>query len=99
MYTIGDMIDRLTIANIRLWHIEDERRLLEKKSNKNSKDNLQKIRELASKVSKVNKERNILIDQINESIKVISGKKKSLKLTKEQLIGFGKNKSYKTEKT
>jgi hypothetical protein len=24
--TVGDMIDKLTIANIRLWHIEDERR-------------------------------------------------------------------------
>lgn len=102
MYTFGDIIDRLTIANIRLWHIEDDRRELQEKlknvkEKKEIEDIKSKIVELADKVSKVNKERNSLIDQINESIKVISNKKKYLKLDKRNLLGHGKNKNYKTE--
>lgn len=57
METLGSLIDKLSIANIRLWHLEDKRRdlLLPDK----------KRLEAADTVSIVNKERNNLIDEID----------------------------------
>ena len=96
--TIGDLIDKLTISNIRLWNLEDERRIYcnssEEKTNK-------EIKEFLSKISLVNKERNDLIDQINASIgvliKKINDKDSTFQITFEELLGTGKNKFYKEE--
>lgn len=102
-YTIGDMIDQLTIANIRLWHIEDDRRELQKLLETTDEENrvpiLEKISQSALAVSKVNKERNTLIDQINQSLRVLSGEIPCLEINKDQLLGTGKNKNYKTEQS
>ena len=96
--TIGDMIDKLTIANIRLWHVEDERREYCKRE---EKDEI-KARKYLDMVSSINKERNSLIDQINASLSILinkfRGKDSTFCLTLEDLLGFGKNKFYKEEK-
>ena len=80
--TIGDLVDKLTIANCRLWHIEDARREF---SSQEDDKSLEKAEELLNQVSKVNKERNSLIDQINASLGVLvdaaADKSSSLQLT------------------
>ena len=95
--TIGDLIDKLTISNIRLWHIEDARR----EYCSGGKKDEEKAREYLNIVSKVNKERNSLIDQINAAFKVLidsSTKTEScFKITAEELLGVGKNKFYKED--
>ena len=97
--TIGDLIDKLTISNIRLWHIEDARR--EYCNNKNGHD--KKAIDLLNKVSQVNKERNDLIDQINASLMVIFDKSRNknsnLITSANEIFGYGKNKFYKIEDT
>jgi len=96
--TIGDMIDKLTIANIRLWHIEDERR----EYCDNNEKNEDKARKYLNMVSKINKERNNLIDQINAALRVLIDKASNCDstfvLSTEELLGTGKNKFYKGEK-
>lgn len=93
--TIGDLIDKLTISNIRLWHIEDARReycLGEEKDERKAREHLDMI-------TKTNKERNSLIDQINAALKVLldkmTGKDSSFSLSVDELLGSGKNKFYK----
>ena len=96
--TIGDLIDKLTISNVRLWMLEDERRVFcntdSSKSEKDTKDFLNKI-------SATNKERNSLIDQINASLRVLVDKSvdrdSTLHITADELLGTGKNKFYKIE--
>ncbi|MFO8055875.1 MAG: DUF4254 domain-containing protein [bacterium] len=56
--TLGSLIDKLTIANIRLWHLEDVRR----DRNLPDEDRLA----AADAISEVNKQRNDLIDEIDE---------------------------------
>ena len=56
--TLGSLIDKLTIANIRLWHLEDARR----DRSLSDKDRLA----AADAISVVNKERNDLMDEIDE---------------------------------
>jgi len=96
--TIGDLIDKLTIANCRLWHIEDARREFSASEDDKS---LEKAEDLLNQVSKVNKERNSLIDQINASLGVLidkaADKESNLQLTFDEILGTGKNKFYKTE--
>lgn len=87
--TIGDLVDKLTIANIKLWHIEDDCRALREAKQDD------KAAELLVKVNSTNKERNRLIDQINASLKIINENKGSLSLSVEDLLGTGKNKYYK----
>lgn len=95
--TFGDLIDKLTIANIRLWHLEDERRLYCATTDNKT----QEIDVLLKKVSLTNRERNDLIDQINAGIAVLvdskEGKNSTMVLTAEVLLGHGKNKFYKQE--
>ena len=95
--TIGDLIDKLTISNIRLWHVEDERRVY-CADDSSDPDQGKKYLDM---VSKVNKERNSLIDQINASLGVLidkaANKDSSLMLSAEELLGTGKNKFYKNE--
>ncbi len=95
--TIGDMIDQLTIANIKLWHIEDERREFTKAEHI---DNT-RAKTLLDKVALVNQERNNLIDKINAALRVLVDKSKNnnsdFVLSAEDLLGTGKNKFYKTQ--
>jgi hypothetical protein len=67
--TLGSLVDKLTIANIRLWHLEDLRRDL----------SLPDARRLqaADKIAVVNGERNDLMDEIDEYLyKAFRGKVK-----------------------
>jgi hypothetical protein len=57
METLGALVDKLTIANIRLWHLEDARR----DATKSDAERLA----AADKVSVVNSQRNALIDEID----------------------------------
>lgn len=71
METFGDLVDKLSICNIRLWHLE------EIKHNSDSSDT--EVANAARKISIVNKQRNALIDEINEYLqKAISGQIKSI---------------------
>ena len=64
METLGSLVDKLSIANIRLWHLEDMRRDMSLPD---------EVRlDAADRVSVVNKYRNELIDEIDEYYK--SGK-------------------------
>jgi len=93
--TIGDLIDKLTISNIRLWHIEDARREYCAGSEKDEAT----ARQHLDLVANVNKERNSLIDQINAALRVLVDKAahmdSSFALTADELLGTGKNKFYK----
>jgi hypothetical protein len=96
--TIGDLIDKLTISNIRLWNLEDERRNY---CNTSESRTEQELKQFLSKISSTNRERNDLIDQINSGIRVlidkISSNDTTFKITAEQLLGTGKNKFYSGE--
>jgi len=56
--TLGTLIDKLTIANIRLWHLEDVRR----DRSLPDKDRLA----AADAIAEVNRQRNDLMDEIDE---------------------------------
>ena len=60
MQTIGSVIDQLTIANIRLWHLEDKRR----DKSLSDKERL----EACDMVAVVNKQRNDLMDEIDQML-------------------------------
>jgi len=96
--TIGDLIDKLTISNIRLWNLEDKRRDWH---NGISEIPAEEMKGFLSKVSATNKERNSLIDQINAGLRVLvdkaSDKDTTFEVTAEELLGTGKNKFYSGE--
>mgnify|MGYP005832379425 CR=1 FL=1 len=96
--TIGDLIDKLTIANLRLWMLEDNRREFCNTSQSKTED---EIKTFLNKISETNKERNSLIDQINRALKVLidkaANKESTLSVTADELLGTGKNKFYKME--
>ena len=75
--TLGSLIDKLTIANIRLWHLEDARR----DRSLPDKDRLA----AADAISVVNKERNDLIDEIDEFIYKAAHGKVKLKVPKVKI--------------
>jgi hypothetical protein len=56
--TLGSLIDKLTIANVRLWHLEDIRR-------DRSLPDKERLA-AADKIAVVNSERNSLIDEIDD---------------------------------
>ena len=56
--TLGNLIDKLTIANLRLWHLE------EVKHDEQASDS--EVADVARKIGVVNKQRNALIDEIDE---------------------------------
>lgn len=58
--TLGSLIDKLTIANIRLWHLEDKRR-------DRTLPNMDRLH-AADMVSEVNAQRNDLIDEIDHYV-------------------------------
>ncbi len=57
METLGSLTDKLTIANVRLWHLEDRRR-------DRSLPDSDRLK-AADMVSTVNAERNALIEEID----------------------------------
>lgn len=58
METLGGLIDKLAIANIRLWHLEDRRR-------NRSLSDAERLA-AADAVATVNRLRNDLVSEINE---------------------------------
>jgi len=96
--TIGEIIDKLTIANIRIWHLEDEKRLFQENPSLKTKE---EAADFLKKISEGNRERNSLIDQINAGFRILfdrgTGKKSNFQLSSDDLIGTKKNKFYKTE--
>lgn len=56
--TLGSLVDKLTIANIRLWHLEDVRR-------DRSLPDRERLA-AADKIAVVNQERNDLMDEIDQ---------------------------------
>jgi hypothetical protein len=96
--TIGDLIDKLSISNIRLWNLEDARRDYCDGEISMPEDEM-KI--FLKKISLTNRERNDLIDQINAGIGVLIDKIKNedstFNLTAEELLGNSKNKFYSGE--
>ena len=84
--TLGSLVDKLTIANIRLWHLEDTRRDLSLPGRKRLA--------AADKIALVNQERNDLMDEIDEFLsRALRGKAKlrapKLKIYKEFKMGAG----------
>ena len=59
--TLGSLIDKLSVANIRLWHLEDRRR-------DKDLDDSQRLA-AADAVSVVNKQRNDLMDELDLYLK------------------------------
>ena len=59
-YSIGELIDKLCIVNLKIWHTEEEIR--EKEKTAKPEDTLV----LCDRVVSLNKLRNELIDSINE---------------------------------
>jgi hypothetical protein len=100
--TLGDLIDKLSIANIKLWHIEDARREFLYPENSHKKT-LEEAENFLDQISKINKERNSLIDQINASLKVLvdyacnGTSSSSVSLAWGDILGRGKNKFYKKD--
>jgi hypothetical protein len=72
MQTIGGVVDQLTIANIRLWHLEDKRR------DKSLPDS-ERLK-ACDMVAVVNSQRNELIDEIDQML--ADGKFKTFKKCK-----------------
>ncbi|OGS01845.1 MAG: hypothetical protein A2V88_17640 [Elusimicrobia bacterium RBG_16_66_12] len=56
--TLGSLIDKLSIANIRLWHLEDRRRDA-------AATDAERLK-AADRVSVVNAERNALIEEVDD---------------------------------
>jgi len=62
-YTIGDLIDKLCVVHLKIWHIEDN---IEKiKDSKEEKD-LETIEKLLNQVVTLNKLRIDIVESINE---------------------------------
>lgn len=96
--TLGDLIDRLTIANIRLWNLEDLRREYSRGEVEMTEA---EVKDFLQKVSNTNRERNDLIDQINGTLRVLvdkaAGQDSDFRMTADDLLGTGKNKFYSGE--
>lgn len=76
--TVGQLLDKLSIVNIKIYMQEDIKR------DKDAKD--KEIADATRKTNKLNSERNDLIDEIDISLNEIAeGKKQKL---------YGSNKSY-----
>jgi len=69
METLGSLVDKLTIANVRLWHLEEQRR------DKTLPDSARL--KAADMVAIVNAQRNALVDEIDAFLELaIAGKVK-----------------------
>ena len=84
METIGNLIDKLTIVNIRIWTAEDVKRNRESTDTEIAK---------ATKITNIaNQQRNDLIQEIDEMINELVLKQKPQKLYKQGSTKmYGKN--------
>jgi hypothetical protein len=84
METIGNLIDKLTIVNIRIWMAEDVKRNPDASDSEIAK---------ATKITNVaNQQRNDLIQEIDETINDLISNKKIQKLYKQGSTKmYGKN--------
>lgn len=69
--TLGSLVDKLTIANIRLWHLEDVRR-------DRSLSDADRLK-AADAISEVNSQRNDLMDEIDSFLYLAAHGKVRLK--------------------
>lgn len=84
MISIGEMIDRLTIENIKIFKIREELHNLD--------DNEAKYTELFNKMNMLNENRSIISNHLDEKIdNVVSGKEKNSLL--KNVKTYGKDKS------
>jgi hypothetical protein len=81
METIGNLIDKLTIANLRIWMCEDIKR--------DSKASDEQIAKATRTTNIVNQQRNDLIQAIDESINEMINTGKT-----QKLYGQGSTKMY-----
>jgi hypothetical protein len=72
--TLGSLVDKLTIANIRLWHLEDVRR-------DRSLADADRLR-AADAIAEVNSQRNDLMDEIDNFLFLAAQGKVKLKAPK-----------------
>jgi len=78
METLGSLIDKLAVTNIRLWYLEDKRR------DKSLPD--EERLEAADIIADVNEQRNSLIDEIDQYLSdALSGKIERLTSKKHKL--------------
>jgi len=77
--TLGSAIDKLAIANIRLWHLEDQRR-------DRSLPDAERLT-ACDMVSAVNAERNALIDEIDQLIHDAARSGRAPRSPKNKLYG------------
>ena len=78
--TLGNLIDQLTVCNLKIWHLED------KKRDTNAKDS--EIAECTKKTNLLNSQRNCIIEAIDIACnKIADGEK-------QQLFGQGSTKMY-----
>ena len=75
--TLGSLIDKLTIANIRLWHLEDVRR----DRSLPDRDRLK----AADAIAEVNQQRNDLMDEIDEFLYLAAHGRVRLKAPKMKI--------------
>lgn len=80
MDTIGNLTDKLTICNIRIWMLEDVKR--DKKANDKT------IADATKKVNLLNQQRNDLIEEIDIGLNEIAKGKQ------QKLYGQGSTKIY-----
>jgi hypothetical protein len=106
--TVGDLIEKLSTATLRLWHLEARCRELDMQLQHGRARQAAELRSLAGElanlarmVSQVNLERNSLIDQINGALAVLIAQARSqhstFQLTANELLGTGQNKFSQTE--
>jgi len=79
METLGSLVDKLTIANCRLWHLEDQRRDRRLPDSERLK--------ACDTVSAVNAERNALIDEIDQLLHEAIAKGAAPRSPKNKLYG------------
>lgn len=60
METFGNLVDKLTVVNLKIWHLED----LKREANRSDKE----IADATRKTNVLNKQRNDLIQELDEML-------------------------------
>ncbi len=77
METIGNLIDKLTIANLRIWNAEDTKRNADKEEDEAIRNDIVYKATVITNVA--NRHRNDLIQEIDEKMnEIAAGKKQKL---------------------
>ena len=64
-YSIGELVDKLCVVHLKIWHIEEETVKLKS----NPSENLERINELLDQVVTLNKLRVNIVESIDEYFK------------------------------